>query len=205
MSQKDFEKWEKRYANADTESLGTIDPFFKEVEESLPFSGKALDLAGGTGRHALFLAQRGLDVTLIDVSPRGLAVADAAANTAGYSISTKALDLEEAKLPNGPFDLVLCSWYLLAPHLFEEISRVLHPDGRFVYVQPTPTHLERHKHPGRRFVIEATELETRVANAGLEILCLEAGWDCRDNHTARLMARKPGAEESGPISRAPES
>ena len=190
MSHADLEKWEARYAGRDADGPGAVDPFLREIESELPRSGRALDLAGGSGRHALLLAQRGLDVTLVDVSPRGLALAEAAAVAAGRSISTVALDLDDAPLPDGPFELVLCSWYRISPRLWDEIFRVLAPDGRLACVHPTPTHLERHTHPGRRFVIEVSELEAALSRVGLEILRLDADWDANGNHTARLWARK---------------
>ena len=190
MSHADLEKWEARYAGRDADGPGPVDPFLREIESEFPKSGRALDLAGGSGRHALLLAQRGLDVTLVDVSPRGLALAEAAAVAAGRSISTVALDLDDAPLPDGPFELVLCSWYRISPRLWDEIFRVLAPDGRLACVHPTPTHLERHAHPGRRFVIEVAELEAQLSRVGLEILRLDAGWDANGNHTARLWARK---------------
>ena len=35
-----------------------------------------VDIAGGAGANALWLARRGLDVTLADISPVGLALAE---------------------------------------------------------------------------------------------------------------------------------
>lgn len=194
VSRADLEKWESRYAGRDARGPGPVDPFLLEIEAELPTSGAALDLAGGNGRHALFLAERGFDVTLVDVSPRGLALAEAAADASGLSISTAALDLDEGPLPEGPFELILCSWYMISHSLWDEVARVLAPAGRLAYVQPTSTHLERHKHPGRSFVIEVSELEAQLSRVGLEVLRLDAGWDANGNHTARLWARKTGLQ-----------
>jgi 2-polyprenyl-3-methyl-5-hydroxy-6-metoxy-1,4-benzoquinol methylase len=50
--------------------------------------GKALDVAMGQGRNALFLASKGWDVTGYDLSEGGLQQARAAAATAGLKITT---------------------------------------------------------------------------------------------------------------------
>jgi SAM-dependent methyltransferase len=49
-------------------------------------AGRALDLAGGAGRHALWLAQRGWHVTLADVADEGLAVARRRAEAHGIAV-----------------------------------------------------------------------------------------------------------------------
>ena len=98
MSQADREKWEARYAGDDGGEVRRVDPFLEQVAEELPSSGRALDLAGGTGRNALFLSRRGLDVTLVDISSQGLARARSAAEAEGLSISTQSLDLDEKAL-----------------------------------------------------------------------------------------------------------
>ena len=71
MPVEDREKWDKRFEELDP--YGDAPSLVLARHESLlPTSGKALDLAGGTGRHACWLAQRGLDVTLADISSQGL-------------------------------------------------------------------------------------------------------------------------------------
>lgn len=51
-------------------------------------AGPAVDLAGGQGRHALFLASRGFDVELVDLSEDALAQAAAAAAALGIPLRT---------------------------------------------------------------------------------------------------------------------
>lgn len=50
--------------------------------------GRALDLAGGQGRHALFLALQGFDVELVDLSEEALAQAGEAAARLGVPLRT---------------------------------------------------------------------------------------------------------------------
>ena len=196
MSQADREKWEARYAGDDGGEVRRVDPFLEQVAEELPSSGRALDLAGGTGRNALFLSRRGLNVTLVDISSQGLARARSAAEAEGLSISTQSLDLDENSLPDGPFDLVVCTWFLLDARNWKEIASALGSDGRVVYVQPTPEHCERHAHPSRRFTVEFSELKAAISAARIHPVRLEQGWDENGNHTARLLGRPfEGAED----------
>lgn len=83
MSRRDREKWNARYAGSAVEESLEPDPFLPNILERLPTSGRALDLAGGSGRHALFLAKLGLDVTLVDISTRGLSQAEIRARQNG--------------------------------------------------------------------------------------------------------------------------
>lgn len=189
MSQADLEKWEARYAQVG--SPEPVDPFLIEIENELATAGRALDIAGGTGRNAIFLARRGLEVTLVDISPTGLDVAHRRATDADVLITTIALDLEAAPLPDGPFALIVCTWFLLSRDLWSQAVERLEPGGQLVYVQPTTINLERHAHPSRRFLLEAGSLAGIVKPLDLEVVRLKEGWDACGHHCARLLARKP--------------
>ena len=69
----------------------------------LPASGRALDIAGGLGRNSLWLARRGLDVTVVDGSK--VACEHVAGLTAelGFSIKVVCRDLKRDELPSGPY------------------------------------------------------------------------------------------------------
>lgn len=188
MKETVFEKWETRYSQA--KSTQTVEPFLNQVEHWLPTVGRALDIAGGAGRHSVFLARRGLDVTLVDISPAGLAIARERAEDEGLSITTIALDLETSPLPPESFDVVVCTWFLISPQLWAQTVKRLATNGVLVYVQPTTTNLERNAHPSRRFLLELGSLEGTVNALGLDILKLEEGWDPGGHHTARLLARQ---------------
>ena len=65
MAESDRERWNRKYEGhagrsaAPSAALVALDAW-------LPHSGRALDLAGGAGANAMWLGQRGLDVTLVD-------------------------------------------------------------------------------------------------------------------------------------------
>ncbi|MFO0633350.1 MAG: class I SAM-dependent methyltransferase [Nannocystaceae bacterium] len=81
-----------------------------EVDAALRLAGvsrgRALDLCCGPGRHAVPLAQRGLEVTGVDLSPWLLDVAARRADEAGVSIEFVRQDMRAFQRPDH-YDLVL--------------------------------------------------------------------------------------------------
>ena len=67
--------------------------------------GKLLDVACGTGRHALAFADLGYDVTATDLNEELLAVGRA---SAGDRVRFVQGDMTDLDVPGGPFDLVTC-------------------------------------------------------------------------------------------------
>ena len=187
MSAEDLAKWNARYADPDGPSREPSVLLTQRADE-LPRSGRALDLAGGGGRHSIWLAQHGLDVTLADISPAGLAIAAERAAEAGVSINTLPVDFQTDPFPPGPWNLIISFNFLYRP-LLPTIPFVLAPGGLFLMVQPTRTNLQRHHKPPAAFLLEDGELPGLVA--GLEIVRYEEGWLAEGRHDACLLARRP--------------
>lgn len=186
MSQDDRQRWNDRYRQAP--AAREPSEFLCSLADRLPMTGRALDLAGGQGHDARWLARRGLDVTLVDVSDVALEQAEALARDAGVPLKTRQLDLETEALPPGPFDLVVCLNYLWRP-LFAALPSVLAPGGLFVFAQPTRSNLQRHPHPSARFLLEDGELPAMLM--GLQSLSFTEGWTDTGRHEARVLARRP--------------
>ena len=186
MSQEDRERWEGRHRaqGARLEPLA----FVVAQRSRLPTHGAALDVAGGTGRHALLLGSQGLDVTLLDISPAALEIAAAAARAEGLALTTVAVDLDTDALPAGPFDVVLCTYFRWPP-LLAAAAAVLRPGGLVLLAHPTLRNLERHPRPGARFLLEPGEL-ARGVPAELEVLELAERWTDAGQHEAQLVARR---------------
>jgi SAM-dependent methyltransferase len=146
-----------------------------------------LDVAGGAGRHAIWLAKRGLDVTLADVSDVGLKVAADRARQANCDIKMIQTDLQNNPLPSRPWDVILSVHFLWRP-LFIEFARGLAVGGKLVIVQPTRSNLQRHAKPPAAFLLDDGELPTLVAD--LQIEHYEEGWLADGQHEAVIVARR---------------
>ncbi len=182
----DRERWNARYREeAETPPPS---PFLLGLGDVLPRRGRALDVAGGSGRNAVWLARRGLDVTLADVSDVALERAARAAAAAGVPLATVRVDLEAEPPPAGPWDLVVCTYFLHRPLLAALPGVVLAPGGILAVAHATRTNLTRHPRPGPDHVLEDGELPTLVR--GLEVLRAEEGWLEGGRHEARLVARR---------------
>jgi SAM-dependent methyltransferase len=115
------EDWDARYAQK--ELLWTARPnrmFADEVGSLEP--GRALDVACGEGRNAVWLAERGWDVTGVDFSEVALAKAAELARARGVAVEWVAADVLEHEPPPGAFDLVAVL-YLQLPR--NELARAL--------------------------------------------------------------------------------
>jgi tellurite methyltransferase len=156
------------------------------VLEWLPLlpSGPALDIACGTGRHALLLAARGLSVTAVDWSGAALDVLENRARTAKLRVSRGdaanlansqargirlvQANLEEMLLPVASFSLILCLQYLLRS-LFAQMVRALRPGGVVLFETFTRAQLNYAGGPRNpEYLLEPGEL--RTAFPGLHIL-----------------------------------
>lgn len=69
--------------------------------------GKALDVAMGQGRNSIYLASKGWDVTGYDLSEEGLAIANAAARRAGFTVKTLRSTHDDFDYGNEQWDLIV--------------------------------------------------------------------------------------------------
>ncbi|WP_085505206.1 class I SAM-dependent methyltransferase [Thalassobacillus devorans] len=70
---------------------------------------KVLDLGGGPGKYSLYLAERGCDVTLADLSQNNIDYALNKAKELGLSLKGLCLDARDlSSLGNSRFDHILC-------------------------------------------------------------------------------------------------
>jgi len=114
--------------------------------------GRALDMACGTGRHALELARRGFDVVGVDISPDLLAIAEADAAEQSLKASFVLADLRKLEFDQ-EFDLVLnlndgAIGYLETEEenhrTFEVIAAALRPGGGNLLQLPNVLYAETH-------------------------------------------------------------
>ncbi len=188
MADDERTRWNERYL--EETALAAPSPFLSSLDASLPRHGRALDVAGGSGRHALWLARRGLEVTLVDISDVALERAAREAAAERLAITTVRADLTKDPLPSGPWDLIVCIAFLHRP-LFDAFPRALAPGGLLVFEHPTRSNLLRFPRPGPRHLLDDGELPGLVV--GLEVLRYDEGWLDRGRHDARLLARRAAA------------
>ena len=107
-------------------------PFLMEHMDLLP-KGRALDVAMGRGRNAVFLAGMGLETEGIDISPEAINDALNLAAAAGVPVRALVADLEKGYLfERDAYDLIVCFNYLHRP-LFQTMKDALKPGGMIVY------------------------------------------------------------------------
>jgi cyclopropane fatty-acyl-phospholipid synthase-like methyltransferase len=85
--------------------------------------GRALDVGCGDGRNALFLAQRGYEVTAIDTSPAAISKLDQISETNRLAIVARCEDIRSVRYPVEHYDLVVA--HTVIDHLSEEEGNAL--------------------------------------------------------------------------------
>jgi SAM-dependent methyltransferase len=205
MSREERETWDERFRAGD-HAATEPDPFLAQLEDyaellppdrraglkGAPKAGpkaapKALDLACGAGRNAVYLAERGWDVTACDISLEGLRRAQSLARERGVRLQLFCQDLSTVQLPAEHFDLVICFFYLLR-ELFPQIKATLRPHGLVVFKTYTTDQLRfpgRPRHP--LHMLEPQEL----LDAFRDFRVLTYQEIVKDRGVAQLIAQKP--------------
>lgn len=108
----DSAEWDRRYAATELLWGGGPNAFVATELADMP-AGRALDLAAGEGRNAIWLAQRGWTVTAVDFS--GVAMEKAAALAKSVEAPVDQLqwvcaDVTSYEMEAGAYDLVLMAY-----------------------------------------------------------------------------------------------
>lgn len=147
--------------------------------------GRALDVATGHGRNAIFLADRGWTVDAVDISRSMLDPARDRAAERGVSVNWILADVDDYCFRAATYDLVTIS-YFDARHRLDAIRNALAPGGVLCYEHHLVTEGARSGGPGDRYRFEPGEL--RAACSAMEI---ERYAEDLDERTVRLVGRKP--------------
>jgi SAM-dependent methyltransferase len=164
----------------------------------LPQEGRALDVACGRGRHALWLAAHGLSTLAVDRDADAIRELSKAARERRLPLRAEVRDLESRGGPFGPtgpfeptpfhrvFDVIVVVHYLHRP-LFPALIEALAPDGLLVYETFTQAQAARGKPTNPDFLLKPGELLDLVRP--LEILASREG-DFEGRMIASVIARR---------------
>lgn len=151
---KPSETWDERYASGKYSSAKPH-KLLIELAENLK-AGNVLDLACGTGRNAIFLAEKGFKVTAIDNSVVGIEIAKQRAKEKGLKIDFRVADLEkdEFVIEENAYDLV-CDFYYLQRELFAEMKKGVKASGLII----STIHIYGEGENEGRFLLKEGELK----------------------------------------------
>jgi SAM-dependent methyltransferase len=146
----DREDWNRRYSQKELVWTAQANRFLVEEASGLP-AGRALDLAAGEGRNAVWLAEHGWRALAVDFSDVALEKCKALAAQRKVSVDVAVADVTSYEPEPRGFDLVIV-FYLQLP--FDELRPVLAraaaavaDGGTFLLVAHDSSNLE-HGHGG---------------------------------------------------------
>src|SRR6266436_1513971 len=112
----EIRNWDERYSSGER-AAEDIDaaptPLLVETSKRLT-PGRALDLACGAGRNALWLAEQGWSVTAVDGSPAAIEILRSQALSRGVTVNVKVADPEkcESQIEPASWNLIAICYYL---------------------------------------------------------------------------------------------
>jgi cyclopropane fatty-acyl-phospholipid synthase-like methyltransferase len=139
--------WNARYAT-DAYIFGTTPNVFLASQKDLIRPGmRALAIADGEGRNGVWLAEQGVQVHAVDVSPPALEKARKLAAERGVTLETEQADVLNWAWPEAAYDLVVAIFIQFAPpperdRIIEGIRRTLKPGGVLILQGYTPKQIE---------------------------------------------------------------
>ena len=155
MSKQDRDKWNQRYAE-DSHRKNNPVTLLEDWLPRIPM-GRALDVACGAGRNAVFMAQAGYQVDAVDISAEGLGRARQEAQSRGLDINWIEQDLDKPYQFDTNYDVIIVMWYVNLG-LISQLCDCLSPGGYLLCEEHLVTDQQ---------VIGPTNLNYRVAPGAL--------------------------------------
>jgi SAM-dependent methyltransferase len=187
-SDDDRRQWDQVYSTQAYVFGKDPSAFLKDHVGKLP-PGRALDIAMGEGRNAVFLAKKGFEVDGVDLSEVALKKARRLARENRVNINTIEADLNTYTIKPETYDVILNIDYLQRS-LIPQIKRGLRHGGVVVYENYTVKQLENTggKALQRNFLLDEGELQTLFKD--FKIIVYRETNDGKDAR-ASLIAQKP--------------
>jgi SAM-dependent methyltransferase len=186
----DLSGWDERYRTHP--GNGIVTPLLGRIASTL-VPGRALDLACGAGRNALWLASRGWQVTAVDGSSAAIEILCQRAAERSLTIDTRLADLEKHEYAIQPdsWDLIAMCYYLRRD-LFEPAKLGVVPSGIVLAIVHVPEPDDQKMTP---FRLAPGELAGYFHN--FEILHQyegPSGDPAHERWVAEIVARRPAEE-----------
>lgn len=126
--------WDERFAEGTYPQEPDPSPVLRRYVDSAP-DGRALDVATGTGRNALFLAESGYDVDALDQSREGLKIVRENADERNVADRIRPIqaDVSTYAFPTAEYAAVTISFYR-AVDRFPDIKEAIQPGG-YLFVE----------------------------------------------------------------------
>jgi len=183
------ERWNQKYREAPGSWLEPdtflLRAFAEFVQPLFSTGASALDLAGGAGRNAIWLANKGWEVTLIDISETGVEQARQKAGPLASHIHFVVDDLTRFTASQTQFDVVMAFFYL-ERRIFPEILKAIRPGGLLIYKTLTLEQMKLASGPKDPAHMLASGELLRLAK-GLQVLHYREA--VAEKATAELVAR----------------
>lgn len=191
MTQTDRLKWNERYKSGAYGERRYPSALLQEWIDRIP-CGRALDVACGAGRNALFLAARDFAVDAVDISSEALNLARGRAQEAGLHINWIEHDLDESLALDAQYALIVLMRYVNLP-LLRQLTGNLAPGGFFVCEQHLVTDEEVVGPSSSAYRVASGALRTAAKDLRIHHLeeAIVQDPDNRKAALARLVAQKP--------------
>ncbi|MFD1586539.1 class I SAM-dependent methyltransferase [Halorientalis brevis] len=194
--------WDERFRTGSYPQDPDPSPVLERYLGAFP-DGRALDVAAGTGRNAVFLASEGYQVDAIDQSRAGLEITRDRAGERGVADRLNCIqaDVPSYCFPTGTYDVVTISFYRAIDRL-ADLKEALAPGGALFVEHHLRTTDDVESGPSTdRYRFAANEL----LRACLDLTVLyydertEDRGDDRQSATAQIVARNTtGPRQSYP-------
>jgi SAM-dependent methyltransferase len=133
-SGQDAQQWDSRHCGSDRAWSAAPNPWIAKTIGAW-FTGRAVDLGAGQGRHSVWLAALGWEVTAVDFSATGIERGRSGAQEVGVEVDWVVADVRIWEPPAGvTFDLVLVAYLHLSDDVLARVRDWLAPGGAMVVV-----------------------------------------------------------------------
>ena len=195
----DKERWNLKYEGT-TYIYGKEPTAFLKEKLSPLKKGKALVLAMGEGRNAVYLAENGFDVTGVDISAVGIEKCGRLAEERGVVVNSVVADLTDYDMGKEQYDLIT-NFYFFDKSILPRVIDSLKPGGIFIFETYSRDHPKHSKFGPKNpdYLVKPNELleifkSLRILYYEDTVTELDEGMHKGKAALIRLIARKPESD-----------